>query len=738
MEHPSIVPTEINKSKEAKRYKGKNPYGLISKEELDWVKGDRELLGEGSYGSVYKYTSSPYGTVAVKFMAHNEEIQTSIIREISMLVAINHPNVIDILDVFFDSESIAIVLPLGTTTLDKVVNRKGIPATLTVRERPGLTEDLLDSIIYQIIRGMIAIQDHNILNGDYKPPNILVFNTENCVQIKIADFGLAQLDKCYDVTAENRVFTLWYRPPELLTNRLGPTRYSIAKTEYNNLKERDDLVKRYKGAKNPTKYGNPTLDNPKRGIPLDEDEEELYRRLEGYLERNKDEPDTNKQHLYTRKADSWALGCIIFELISRNPLFSYKKERENLELIFSRLGFPEDEDIKDTPYYNSLEGIRFEKKYKAALEENEKKTGRKVLPAGYARTLGVYLSDEDVIPRVYQKYIPIILDLVRFRPQDRADIRKIANNPIFNHVLDSTLKCLQYEKVRDVTLTDVCLEYLHKYQYPLAKINIFTNIKYRYLLYDWILESCNELRLNTRIASIASAILEIFADKELRESRQVETESLWNTNTFQLYAMSALQLASSFDTNEEITIDDLIYISDNSYTRDQIFRGSLMIFASIDFNMVRSTAYDVFYEYSKQFSKLVREVGLILIRISFMTILYQTYSHATIGLAIILLSGTICNEEKEISYPELDSVFECIDNFMDELILILKYYKSNMQLDRRRETHFDLIFRTNNLKPTDVVSAIRKVAITEGLGLVYKPLVSDIEELAKQMSKTSI
>src|SRR5574338_355164 len=201
MEHPSRVTTNASKSKEANVYSGKSPYGLVTKKELDWVKGTRSKLGQGSYGSVYKYENSPYGMVAVKFMEHNGEIHNSIVREISMLIAIQHPNVINILDIFFDSESIAIVLPLATTALDNVVKKREIPASEMI-PAIQLTEKVADSIIYQIARGMMAIQDHNILNGDYKSPNILLLNTERCLLVKIADFGLAQLDRCFDVKQE--------------------------------------------------------------------------------------------------------------------------------------------------------------------------------------------------------------------------------------------------------------------------------------------------------------------------------------------------------------------------------------------------------------------------------------------------------------------------------------------------------------------------------------------------------
>merc|ERR1719232_1174693 len=63
-----------------------------------------ELIGQGAYGIVYKATKVSTGEmVAIKRIPFAETseggVPTSVIREISLLREVNHPNVVELLDV---------------------------------------------------------------------------------------------------------------------------------------------------------------------------------------------------------------------------------------------------------------------------------------------------------------------------------------------------------------------------------------------------------------------------------------------------------------------------------------------------------------------------------------------------------------------------------------------------------------------------------------------------------------
>jgi serine/threonine protein kinase len=49
---------------------------------------------------------------------------------------------------------------------------------------------------------------------------------------------------------------------------------------------------------------------------------------------------------YTNAIDIWAVGCIIAEIITRDPLFQGKSEGDQLFKIFEVLGSPTDKDFE--------------------------------------------------------------------------------------------------------------------------------------------------------------------------------------------------------------------------------------------------------------------------------------------------------------------------------------------------------------------------------------------------------
>jgi len=75
-----------------------------------------------------------------------------------------------------------------------------------------LSDDHVQFLVYQIVRGMKYVHSAGIIHRDLKPSNIAV--NEDC-ELKILDFGLAR-------PTENEmtgyVATRWYRAPEIMLN----------------------------------------------------------------------------------------------------------------------------------------------------------------------------------------------------------------------------------------------------------------------------------------------------------------------------------------------------------------------------------------------------------------------------------------------------------------------------------------------------------------------------------------
>ncbi|MED6275862.1 Mitogen-activated protein kinase 14A [Characodon lateralis] len=75
-----------------------------------------------------------------------------------------------------------------------------------------LSDDHVQFLIYQILRGLKYIHSAGIIHRDLKPGNLAV--NEDC-ELKILDFGLARHT---DDEMTGYVATRWYRAPEIMLN----------------------------------------------------------------------------------------------------------------------------------------------------------------------------------------------------------------------------------------------------------------------------------------------------------------------------------------------------------------------------------------------------------------------------------------------------------------------------------------------------------------------------------------
>lgn len=153
---------------------------------------------------------------------HNEKegMPVTALREIKILKALNHPCIVDILDMFIvrstekDPLSVYMVFPYMDHDL----------AGLLENERVKLQPSHIKLYMKQLLEGTEYMHRNHILHRDMKAANLLISNN-GC--LKIADFGLARsFDKDATKGASdhrgkdrrytNCVVTRWYRPPELL------------------------------------------------------------------------------------------------------------------------------------------------------------------------------------------------------------------------------------------------------------------------------------------------------------------------------------------------------------------------------------------------------------------------------------------------------------------------------------------------------------------------------------------
>ncbi|XP_056338511.1 LOW QUALITY PROTEIN: mitogen-activated protein kinase 11 [Oenanthe melanoleuca] len=167
-------------------------------------------VGSGAYGSVCSaYDTKTRQKVAVKKLSR--PFQSLIharrtYRELRLLKHMKHENVIGLLDVFTPATSIE-----NFNEVYLVTNLMGADLNNIVKCQK-LTDDHIQFLIYQLLRGLKYIHSAGIIHRDLKPSNLAV--NEDC-ELRILDFGLARQT---DDEMTGYVATRWYRAPEIMLN----------------------------------------------------------------------------------------------------------------------------------------------------------------------------------------------------------------------------------------------------------------------------------------------------------------------------------------------------------------------------------------------------------------------------------------------------------------------------------------------------------------------------------------
>jgi eukaryotic-like serine/threonine-protein kinase len=175
-------------------------------EELGGYRLER-LLGRGTMGSVFlaRPKTGPGFPVAIKRVPSlgTAEDRARLRREAETMASLNHPNIVRVLDVVDDTDSIALVMTYadGGTLADRIRVVKGMPA------------GDVQLIIAPIADALAAAHRQGVLHRDVKPSNILF--TSQGVPL-LADFGIARNAAHTNLTNTNMAMgTAGYLDPDL-------------------------------------------------------------------------------------------------------------------------------------------------------------------------------------------------------------------------------------------------------------------------------------------------------------------------------------------------------------------------------------------------------------------------------------------------------------------------------------------------------------------------------------------
>lgn len=154
-----------------------------------------ELIGKGAHGSVYSCKDGNGTKYALKRVSNSEQYGCICLLECSILSSILHPNLSHAISISTFSHYTDIVLEMAKGDLE------GMKVEPTY----------LKENIFQVCSAIACLHKQQIVHGDIKAANILVYENDN---VKLSDFSLSQR-VFSDTLYRDIISTPSHRPPEV-------------------------------------------------------------------------------------------------------------------------------------------------------------------------------------------------------------------------------------------------------------------------------------------------------------------------------------------------------------------------------------------------------------------------------------------------------------------------------------------------------------------------------------------
>jgi cyclin B len=139
-------------------------------------------------------------------------------------------------------------------------------------------------------------------------------------------------------------------------------------------------------------------------------------------------------------------------------------------------------------------------------------------------------------------------------------------------------------------MVDTCKEIYENFQKAETKrrpattymtlVQTDVNEKMRAILVDWLVDVHLKFKLLPETLFLSAEIIDRFLDKKVV-----------NRNKLQLVGVVGMLLAAKYEEIYPPEVKDFIYISANTYSRDDILRMERLVFQTLDFNITVPTVY---------------------------------------------------------------------------------------------------------------------------------------------------
>eukprot|EP01018_Ginkgo_biloba_P004292 Gb_36477 [translate_table: standard] len=263
---------------------------------IDMLQGCRSVdeferlnrIDEGTYGVVYRARNKKTGEIValkkVKMEKDRDDFPMTSLREINVLLSFHHPSIVDVKEVVVGSNLDSIFMVMEYMEHD-------LKALLESMKHP-FSQSEVKCLMLQLLEGVKYLHDNWVLHRDLKTSNLLLNNKG---ELKICDFGLARQYGSPLKAYTNTVVTLWYRyaaaaavssfsfyvPPNIIFASVSGVCKNLVVLKAHYASRAPELLL---GAKQ-----------------------------------------------YSTAIDMWSLGCIMAELLAKEPLFNGKSEIAQLD-----------------------------------------------------------------------------------------------------------------------------------------------------------------------------------------------------------------------------------------------------------------------------------------------------------------------------------------------------------------------------------------------------------------------
>lgn len=179
-----------------------------------------ERIGRGASGEVWRaHDRQTGGDVAAKLLwpqhAADPEILARFVQERSVLLGLDHPQVVRVRDFVAEGRDLAIVMDLV----------EGPSLAGVLRERGTLAPAAAVPLAAAVLDALDAAHRRGVVHRDVKPDNVLLARPGSlaAADVRLADFGIAGIVQDEGASGTELVGTPAYMPPELVAyGKFGP------------------------------------------------------------------------------------------------------------------------------------------------------------------------------------------------------------------------------------------------------------------------------------------------------------------------------------------------------------------------------------------------------------------------------------------------------------------------------------------------------------------------------------